>query len=138
MPQMTGGCLCGKVRYTANAEPIFIGVCHCTNCQKQSGTAFSVVVAIPKSALSLTGTTKSFQDKPDSGQPMARIFCPECGSPIMSDATVLPDVAIIKAGTLDDPSWVKPTMEIHCDSAQPWVELGGGMQRFPKMPPMPG
>src|SRR5690242_4500446 len=93
MPQMTGGCLCGKVRYTANAEPIFIGVCHCTNCQKQSGTAFSVVVAIPKSALSITGTTKSFQDKPDSGQPMARIFCPECGSPIMSDATVLPDVA---------------------------------------------
>ena len=46
-------------------------------------------------------------------------------------------MSIVRAGTLDDTSWLKPTMEIFCDSQQPWVELGGGMQRFPKMP-MPG
>ena len=138
MPRMTGGCLCGQVRYTADAEPIFTGICHCKNCQKQSGTAFSIVVAIPKSVVSITGTTKRFEDKPDSGLPMARVFCPNCGSPILSDAAAMPDAAIIKAGTLDDTSWLKPAMEIYCDSKQPWVELSGNLPRFPKMPPMGG
>lgn len=46
----------------------------------------------------------------------------------------MPNVAMIQAGTLDDPSWVKPTMEIFCDSAQPWVQLGGDRKRFPRMP----
>jgi hypothetical protein len=138
MPQMTGGCLCGKVRYSADAEPVFTGVCHCRNCQKQAGTAFSIVVAIPKPALSIEGALKTYADQGDSGKAVSRRFCPECGSPIISEVEVMPGVAIIKAGTLDDTSWLKPTMEIYCDSAQPWVELGGGMQRFPKMPGPPG
>jgi len=54
--KIEGGCLCGKVRYSADAEPIFVGVCHCKNCQKQAGTAFSVIFGIPKPALSLQGT----------------------------------------------------------------------------------
>ena len=48
MTEMTGGCLCGQVRYSANTEPAFVGVCHCRNCQKQTGTAFSVLVGILK------------------------------------------------------------------------------------------
>jgi len=53
---------------------------------------------------------------------------------LLSEPALMPGMSILRAGTLDDPSWLKPTMEIFCDSAQPWVELGGGMQRFPKMP----
>jgi hypothetical protein len=53
--KIEGGCLCGKVRYSSDSEPAFVGVCHCKNCQKQSGTAFNVVVAVPKPALSLQG-----------------------------------------------------------------------------------
>jgi len=134
MPEMTGGCLCGKVRYKASGEPALIAVCHCKNCQRQAGTAFSIVVAVPESAMSIEGTTKTFNDKGDSGQPVFRIFCPECGSPIISQAPVMPGLNIIKAGTLDDTSWLKPTMEIFCDSAQPWVALTGDRQRFAKMP----
>ncbi len=132
--KMSGGCLCGKVRYKADAEPAFTGVCHCRNCQKQAGSAFSIVVAIPRAALSLEGSLKDYVDHGDSGKRVLRRFCPECGSPIVSEAETIPDLAIIKAGTLDDASWVKPTMEIYCDSAQPWVALGGSMQRFEKMP----
>ena len=132
--KIEGGCLCGKVRYSADAEPAFIGVCHCKNCQKQAGTAFSIVVALPKPALSVQGSLKTFNDTGDSGKAVYRRFCPECGSPIISEVEVMPDLAIIKAGTLDDTTWLKPTMEIFCDSAQPWVSLGGGMQSFPKMP----
>ena len=134
MPKMSGGCLCGQVRYTADAEPVFAGVCHCTSCQKQSGSAFSIVVAIPQSALSIQGPIKSYAAKGDSGKNNVGKFCPNCGSIILSEPEVMPGVSILRVGTLDDTSWVKPTMEIYCDSAQHWVELGGGMQRFAKMP----
>ena len=55
MPQIAGGCLCGKVRYSATGEPAFVGVCHCTDCQKFTGSAFSTVVGVPKPALTLEG-----------------------------------------------------------------------------------
>jgi hypothetical protein len=132
--KIEGGCLCGQVRYSAEAEPAFVGVCHCKNCQKQAGTSFSIVVAIPKPALNLRGDLKTFNDRGDNGKAVYRRFCPDCGSPILSDAEALPELAIIKAGTLDDTGWLKPTMEIYLDSARPWVSLGGERQRFPKMP----
>jgi hypothetical protein len=132
--KLSGGCLCGQVRYSADAEPAWVGVCHCHNCQKQAGSAFSVVVAIPKQAFSVEGTLKTYADRGDSGKPVFRRFCPDCGSPIISEVEHLPDLTIIKAGTLDDTSWLKPTMEVFCDSAEPWVQLGGNMQRFARMP----
>jgi len=103
--QMTGGRLCGNVRYTANADPAIVSVCHCKNCQKQTGTAFSVVVGVPKSAVSIQGTLKTFHDRGNCGQPVDRNFCADCGSPIVSDVAVVPELRFIKAGTLDDTSW---------------------------------
>ncbi len=134
MPAIAGGCLCGKVRYSANAEPIFVGLCHCHDCQKFTGSAFSTVIALPKPAVTVTGTLKGFTKPGDSGKPIARLFCPECGSPILDEAEAMPGAVMINAGTLDDPSWVKPTAQVYCASAQPWVRIGGDMQRFDKMP----
>ena len=135
MPQIAGGCLCGKVRYKTEADPSFVGVCHCRNCQKSSGSAFSVVVAIPQPELALQGQLKSFKDRGDSGNTLYRRFCPACGSSVLSEAEAMPGVVMLEAGTLDDVSWVRPTMQIYCDSAQPWVQLAGGlMKSFPKMP----
>jgi hypothetical protein len=68
---------------------------------------------------------------------MLRRFCPECGSSVVDEAEAMANMVMILIGTLDDASWVKPTMEIYLDSAQPWVSLGGERQRFAKMP-MPG
>ncbi|HXO01301.1 MAG TPA: GFA family protein, partial [Stellaceae bacterium] len=122
---------------SADAEPIFVGVCHCTNCQKGSGTAFNAVVAMPKPAVGLTGTVSTYEGRGDTGNATYKHFCPECGSPIAEEAAVMADVMMIAIGTLDDPSAVQPAMQIYCDSAQPWALLEGGIQRFPKMP-MPG
>lgn len=133
--KIEGGCLCGKVRYSADAEPAFVGVCHCKNCQKGTGTAFAAVVALPKPALSVQGDLKTFTGRGDSGKETYRRFCPECGSPLIDEAEIMPGVVMILTGTLDDASWVKPTLEIFCDSAQPWVKLAGDLQSFPKMPP---
>lgn len=134
MPEITGGCLCGQIRYSTSAEPIFSGVCHCTNCQKESGTAFTVVIAVPSPALSIQGTPKTFTKKGDSGKEVVSKFCPNCGSTLLSEPELMAGVSIIRAGTLDDTSTLKPQMEIYCDSAQPWVSLGGGLPKFPKMP----
>jgi hypothetical protein len=131
--KLEGGCLCGKVRYSGEAEPIFAGVCHCANCQKGFGSAFSTVVGVPKAAIKISGTVKTYEGKGDSGNPTYKSFCPECGSPIADEAKIMPDVVMILAGTLDDKSLLKPTMQIYCDSAQPWAVLGG-LQQFAKMP----
>ena len=131
---ITGGCLCGKVRYSADVDPIFTGVCHCRNCQRAGGSAFAILIAVPQSALDVNGPLKTYEDKGDSGNSVYRRFCPECGSTVMDEASAMPGVHVVLAGTLDDPSWLKPTMQIYCDSAQPWVSLSGEWQRFAKMP----
>jgi hypothetical protein len=134
MREMAGGCLCGQVRYSANADPVFVGVCHCKNCQRQTGTAFSVLVGVPNSALSIQGQLKTFHDTGDSGLRLERNFCPECGSPIFTDVAAIPGVAFIKAGTLDDTSWLDPKMHIYCDSKEQWTPMPEGVQVFAKMP----
>jgi hypothetical protein len=134
MPQIAGGCLCGKVRYSASGDPAFVGVCHCADCQKFTGSAFAIIVGVPKPALKLEGNLGRYTKAGDSGKSIHRTFCPECGSSIADEADALPDMVMLSAGTLDDPGWVKPAMQIFCDSAQPWVHLGGEMQRFPRMP----
>ena len=129
-----GGCLCGRVRYCVDVDPAFVGVCHCTDCQKFSGSAFSTVVGMPASALKLAGTLKTFTKPGASGKPTHRRFCPDCGAGIVDEADALPGVVMVNAGTMDDRGWVKPSSEIYCDSAPPWVHLGGEMKRFAKKP----
>jgi hypothetical protein len=129
MSELNGGCLCGAVRYTTSAAPEFVGLCHCTDCQKHSGSAFAIVGRLPKTALQIQGTIKAFSKLGDSGNPILRHFCPECGSSIFEEPKARPGMTNLHAGTLDDPSSVAPTLEIYCDSALPWVQLAG-MQRF--------
>ncbi len=121
----TGGCLCGQVRYTIDSEPLFVGICHCRHCQKQAGSAFSVVAGYPRAALSLTGTLKVYEDRGTSGKPVWRNFCPDCGSPVLTDTPGAreADMIFIKAGTLDDVSDLKPTAHWWTESAQPWLPL---------------
>jgi hypothetical protein len=122
------------VRYSVEAEPILTVVCHCTDCQKQAGAAFSIEFGVPLSAVTVQGTTKTFHGKGDSGKAVERRFCPECGSALISWGAAMPDALWVKAGTLDDTKWLSPTMEIYCDSAQPWVRLASDMKKFPKAP----
>lgn len=134
MPNITGGCLCGQVRYSGNADPVFTGICHCTDCQKFSGAPFVTVIGVPKAALTITGTPKTFTKPGDSGKAMSRHFCPNCGSSIADEAEAMPDIVMVAIGTLDDSRWVKPAMQIYCDRAQPWVQLGGEMKSFARAP----
>jgi hypothetical protein len=120
--QLTGHCLCGSVTYRVEAGPVVQAVCHCTDCQRQTGTAFSVVVGVPRAALSIEGSTlASFTTVgEDHGGDTERSFCSACGSPIVSFAAAAPELAFLKAGTLDEASWLEPVVEVWSRSAQPW------------------
>jgi len=134
MANITGGCLCGRVCYTVTGEPAFSGLCHCRNCQRYTGSAFEALIAFPAASVSVQGELKTYDDTGDSGQPVHRHFCPNCGSGVVNEVDVLPGVMIVLAGTLDDPAAFKPTMDVYWSSAQPWVHTSSERTRFPKMP----
>ena len=129
---MSGGCLCGKLRYRIEGEPLFTAICHCRHCQKQSGSAFSVVVGVPPASLTITGISKVYADVGESGQPVGRRFCPECGSLVTTEIAAMPDFVAVKAGTLDEPASLKPGMHIWCDHALPWVQLDASLPQMPR------
>jgi hypothetical protein len=134
---LAGRCLCGSVTYSADAEPVVQAVCHCTDCQRQTGNPFSVIVGVPRASLSVEGSTlASFATTgEDHGGETQRNFCSACGSPVFSIAAVSPDLAFIKAGSLDDASWLEPAVEVWMSSAQPWsphFEQAARIERGPQ------
>lgn len=131
MPTVKGGCLCGAVRYEGG-EAGGAGVCHCTHCQKSSGSAFSVNVFVKADTVSITGPVSEYADTAESGRKVVRKFCSVCGSSIASVAEAFPGMMILKAGSLDDRSWVKPGVQVWTQSKQPWVDLGGTLKAFEK------
>jgi len=133
MAKISGGCLCGAVRYESSAEPLGSAICHCTDCQHVSGSAFSVNVVVPASSVRFKGESlASFAHKGGSGKSLSRKFCQNCGSSIATEAEALPGALIIKAGTLDDSSWLKPNTHLWTNSAQSWVRIDPEAKAFPK------
>lgn len=134
MAKITGGCLCGAVRYTADADPSSVTVCHCLDCQKFTGSAFAALLRISKDALTIEGTVKTFSSLGGSGNALLRHFCPECGSSIAEESVARPGMMVLTVGTFDDPTIAKPGREIFRDRAWPWLHLDGEIPRFAKGP----
>lgn len=130
MPKITGGCLCGSIRYLSEAEPALVAVCHCSTCQKNTGSAFSLNIGLPTSSVNVTGDSlATFEDRTGaSGKAFFRAFCSRCGSPIYGRGEAYSGITFIKAGTLDDPSWVKPGVHMWCAEKQPWVSIEEGVK----------
>ena len=130
----TGGCLCGAVRFATDAEPVFTGNCHCSDCQRSTGGPFTPAMFFPGSAVTVTGTTTSFRSLGDSGKYIDRCFCPTCGSQLLTRLEVLPGMLGLKAGTLDDPSLYKPAVDIYVASAPHWDVMNPDLPKFAKAP----
>ncbi len=137
MPR-TGGCLCGQVRYELAGDPLATLICHCVNCQKQAGAAFSVNVIVAEPNLTVQGELRTFDDAGDSGNAVHRKFCPNCGSPIISVLAASPGIVALKAGTLDDTTGLSPQVQAWCDSKQDWVAFAAEIPGFPANPPSAG
>jgi hypothetical protein len=93
----SGGCLCGAVRFTSTAEPMFVGHCHCVDCRKSSGTGHSTHLLVPESDFSVTGSVTFYDHPADSGNVVSRGFCGTCGSPIYSRNSGMPGVVFPRA-----------------------------------------
>ena len=138
MPKsFTGGCACGAVRYESSMEPLMAGTCHCRDCQRASGGFGAPMLFVPKAALKVTGEVKYHEVTADSGSAVRRGFCPSCGSPLFGKPDVMPDAVGIRAGSLDDPSWFQPSMDVFTASAQPWDHMDPHVPKFAKGPEPP-
>lgn len=130
----TGGCLCGSIRYECAAEPVVMANCHCRDCQKATGTAFAAGVLVPHNSVIITGDIKYYDVVGDSGEMIGRGFCPNCGSRLFGKRASS-DLISIMAGSLDDPSWFRPVIDLYVASAQPWDYMNPNLQKFGKFPP---
>jgi len=130
---ISGGCLCGKVRYEISSDPAMAAHCYCGDCRRVTGSAMASVMLVPKDDFHLTkGELKYFSMKGDSGNEISRGFCANCGSGILAKLA-MPMVAV-KAGSLDDPSRFNPQMNIFKSSAPAWAPMNSTLHSFDKGP----
>jgi hypothetical protein len=127
---ITGGCLCGQLRYEIAAEaPTVARICWCRVCQFIGAGSGTANAAFPKAALSVTGERAVYESIADSGSRMRRTFCPTCGTPVFSEAEPRPEAIIVRVGTLDDPELGKPVGTIWTKSAPSWACIDQGLPR---------
>ncbi len=120
---VTGGCFCGHVTYEATVDAQQVYICHCTDCQRHSGTAYGVVVAVLDQQFRLlSGTLKTFDKIVDSGTVRALAFCPECGTRIHATSVGDPgDFMGLRLGTVNQRDRLTPKGQFFGHSAQDWV-----------------
>lgn len=109
MNRLTGGCLCGDVRFEVTGQPYRVGICHCLDCRKRHGALFGTSAIFPEDALKVTGETRDYN---------GRFFCPRCGSPVFTRSE---DEVEVNVGSLDEPNQFKPTYELWTIRRESWL-----------------
>jgi len=127
----SGGCLCGNLRYTfAREAALSAHHCHCSDCQRVTGSGKATIIFVPTPALEINDAYRTYTVTGSGGSHVTRGFCPECGSQVLSYVEEMPDLRFIKAGTLDDSSWVTITSSYWESSAQPWSPVDASIPSF--------
>ena len=134
---VTGGCLCGKVRYTIEADPIITRVCWCRDCQYLGAGSGTVNVTFPSAKVQIEGLIHDYASKADSGNLTRRGFCPTCGTPVTTQSEARPQFLAVRAGTLDNPEIGKPDLTIWLSSAPSWASFSEDLPQEAKQPPPP-
>jgi len=135
--KINGGCHCGFITYEATIEPEHIGICHCTDCQTLSGSAFRTGALASKDNFRLlSGQPKIYVKTAQSGAKRAQAFCPECGTHIYASAVTDPQIYSIRTGTARQRHALIPKSQIWCRSAQGWVTDIASIKQFDQQPPM--
>jgi hypothetical protein len=131
--KIDGGCHCGQVRYEAEIDPETVAICHCTDCQTLSGSAFRTVVPAKKADFKLLGgTPKVYVKTAESGNKRVQAFCPACGTPIYSAAPGDAPVFSIRVGTARQRSELRPRVQLWSRSAQHWLGGLAALKRLEK------
>ena len=134
---VTGGCLCGAVRYTLTAAPVLTRQCWCRLCQYLSAGGPTNNMVVPRDALTIAGALGDYASVADSGSVMHRHFCPTCGTPVGGYAEPRPHLYVLRIGTLDDPDLYPPRQTIWTDAAPAWATIADDRPSCPGQPPAP-
>ena len=132
--KIEGRCHCGDITYEADVDPEKVGICHCTDCQTLSGTAFRTVAPAPDSAFNiLSGEPKIYIKTGDSGAKREQAFCANCGAAIYATSVGDgPKVYNIRLGTAQQRDQLPPKVHFWYRSAQPWINDMGSLPKFEK------
>ncbi len=133
MTERTGSCLCGQVHYRLTSEPGVSRICWCRDCQRIAGNGTANVV-FPTTAIEITGTLSEHVKTAESGNQVRRRFCPSCGTHLFSDSTGRPGLTVVRVGTLDDPSSIRPIANIWSASAPAWAHLDASLECIDHQP----
>jgi hypothetical protein len=134
--RIDGRCHCGYITYEAEIDPEKVMICHCTDCQTLSGSAFRTVVFTRENTFELlSGELKIYVKTGESGTQRPQSFCPECGTPIYSSTMGEgPKVHVIRVGTVRQRDQLIPKLQLWCRSSQQWLS---GLSSIPKSEKQP-
>ena len=133
--KVEGGCLCGLVRYNFDKDDVISSHhCHCKDCQKSTGSGKATIVFIPSSSVVIKGEIKFFSVTGKDGGHVNRGFCPQCGSPLISFVEEMKEIKFIKAGSLDDSSWIKVKSSFWNTTAESWSPVDEEIDSFTHNP----
>ena len=128
MTERTGRCLCGAVSFTLAAEPLAARICWCRDCQHLSGNG-TVNLLVAAEAFTVSGTLAEHSKTAASGNLVTRQFCPNCGTHIFAKSSARPQFRVVRAGNLDEPSSIRPGVNIWASSAPDWACLDPELER---------
>jgi len=138
MTEQTGHCLCGAVSFKLTSKPLATRVCWCRDCQHLAANG-TVNLLVPVDELSISGMLVEYIKTADSGNEVTRQFCPVCGTHLFAKSSARPQFRVVRAGNLDKPSSIQPSMNIWTSSAPSWACLNPALERVEKqpLPPQP-
>lgn len=128
---ISGGCLCGAVRYDIGARPVRMVNCHCRTCQKATGALYMALLFVPDSALTVSGSYREYPTVSASGHTVYRAFCPQCGSPLFGRNSAFTQLRPVAAMTLDDPGLYQPELDMWVTDAQPCDTMSADLPKYP-------
>ena len=132
---LLGGCLCGAIRYEVRGAPLLVTACHCRDCQKRTSSAYSMNMPTRARDFALvSGTPREVVRETPSGSVTTHLYCDACMSRLASLPQKTPGIVSVRPGTLDDTSWLVPTLHIFARSALPGA-VPAGATAFETDPP---
>jgi hypothetical protein len=133
MSERTGKCLCGSVQYKVSGEPLIARICWCRTCQKISGNGTANAIFL-SSSFEVTGSMSVYASRADSGNEISRFFCAACGCHLFASSAASPQFRSLRLGTLDDPSAIKPQINMWASSAPSWACLDPMLESRARQP----
>jgi hypothetical protein len=129
---LTGGCLCGAVRYAARGKPMMTAICHCTMCRRAHAAPMVAWIMFEDAEVEWSGEARA---EYASSPPVRRSFCGRCGTPLAFVSEEMPGLVDLTVGSLDDPACIQPDFHYWDAERLPWVKVADGLPRHPQLPP---